>query len=139
MTARSPLTPCSCWRAGPRAEVSRNDEAPVNHGGTVQACPQIIQYGIDPWDTPQGADVRSPPRRVAPRGSSQTVFRAGICGCGPGDPSTPAIVPNAAAMHPIPPSPTFRPRAGLPGRPAHRKIAGVSDLDRATALGALEA
>src|SRR5215470_1210723 len=49
----------------------------------------------------RGADVRSPPRRVARRGSSRTVFRDGG-DCGPGDTNTPAIVSNAAALRAIP-------------------------------------
>ena len=52
--------------------------------------------------TATGAGARSPPRRVARRGSSQTVFREGEDSCGPGDPSTPAIVTNAAARRAIP-------------------------------------
>src|SRR5712691_6490969 len=89
-----------------------------------------------------GADVRSPPRRVAQRGSSRTVFREGFHSCGPGDPSTPANVPNAAARHPIPRPPhRFRRSCGGPaGPPAQgRRIAGVSDLDRAAVLDALDA
>src|SRR5260370_39396440 len=46
---------------------------------------------------------RSPPRRMARRGSSLTVFRDGYR-CGPGHTATPAMVPNAARPADVPAS-----------------------------------
>jgi hypothetical protein len=52
----------------------------------------------------KGADVRSPPRRVAQRGSSRTVFREGIYSCGPGDQARQRMLPTQ------PPGALFRAR-----------------------------
>jgi hypothetical protein len=86
---------------------------------------------------------RSPPRRMAQRGSSRTVFREGER-CGPGDTATPAMVSNADRCTDVPAHATdscgdaSHPASGHPGRLANHYLPivrwGVTVGDRSWRL-----
>jgi hypothetical protein len=70
---------------------------------------------------------RSPSWRVARRGSSRTVFREGIFGCGPGHSAAPTDLKNAP---PIPAVPRFRTFSGVSFPVRHGSAKMAADMSR---------